>query len=69
MKYYTVNFAFIVMVLPEQDAVVVITSESIATKTTMQLVWDLLVPAMTADPLPPNATERNGLRTDLKDIL
>jgi CubicO group peptidase (beta-lactamase class C family) len=32
------------MVLPEQDAVVVITSESIDTKTTMQLVWDGLVP-------------------------
>lgn len=56
------------LVLPEQDAVVVITSESIATKTTMQLVWDLLIPAMTTAPLPPNAKESNRLRTDLKAL-
>lgn len=43
------------MILPEEDAVVAITSESIATKTTMQMVWDILVPAMKgAAPLPKN---------------
>jgi CubicO group peptidase (beta-lactamase class C family) len=56
------------MVFPEQDAVVVITSESIATKITMQLVWDLLIPAMTPAPLPQNGTEHNQLKSDLKAL-
>jgi hypothetical protein len=34
------------MILPDQDAVVVITSESIDTKKTMQVVWDVLIPEM-----------------------
>lgn len=34
------------MIFPEQDAVVTITSESASTKTTMQLVWDYLLPEM-----------------------
>ena len=34
------------MILPDQDAVVVITSESIETKKTMQIVWDVLIPEM-----------------------
>ncbi|MVM31233.1 serine hydrolase [Spirosoma sp. HMF4905] len=61
-------FGQYIMVLPEQDAVVVITSESIATKTTMQLVWDGLVPAMTNTPLPKNPTESNQLLAELKGL-
>lgn len=56
------------MVLPKQDAVVVITSESIDTKTVMQLVWDELVPAMTNASLPENSAESKKLRTDLKGL-
>ncbi len=56
------------MVLPEQDAVVTITSESIDTKTVMQLVWDELVPAMTKLPLPENAASIKQLRTNLKTL-
>ena len=40
------------MVFPEQDAVVAITSESIDTATTMQMVWDILVPGMNNESLP-----------------
>jgi len=56
------------MVLPEQDAVVVITSESMDTKTTMQLVWNGLVPAMTGSALPENPADRKQLRNGLKGL-
>ncbi len=56
------------MVLPEQDAVVAITSESTETKTVMQLVWDMLVPEMTNAPLPENSTESSQLQKDLKAL-
>ena len=56
------------MIFPEHDAVVVINSESIATKTTMQLVWDELVPAMTNAPLPKNVGESNQLKAALKAL-
>lgn len=56
------------MVLPEQDAVVVITSESVDTKTVMQLVWDELIPAMTAAPLPEDPPESSQLLNDLKAL-
>lgn len=61
-------FGQYIMVFPEQDAVVVITSESIATKTTMQLVWDELVPAMTNAPLPKNLAKSNQLQTAPKAL-
>jgi hypothetical protein len=54
------------MVLPEEDAVVAITSESITTKTTMQMVWDILVPAMKAPAsLPKDREAYNQLRLTL----
>ena len=61
-------FGQFTMVLPEQDAVVVITSESMDTKTTMQLVWDGLVPAMTGAALPENSIEQKQLRNDLRAL-
>ncbi len=61
-------FGQFTMVFPEQDAVVVITSESIDTKTTMQLVWNGLIPAMTKATLPENPVERKQLRNDLKGL-
>ena len=42
------------MVLPHLDAVVAITSESISTKDTMQIVWDVLLPEMKENKLPKN---------------
>lgn len=56
------------MVLPDQDAVVTITSESIDTKTVMQIVWDELVPAMTASKLPENPSALKELRTRMKNL-
>lgn len=57
------------MVLPDEDAVVAITSESISTATTMQLVWDKLVPEMkNAAALPENAAEYIQLQQDLKAL-
>ncbi len=56
------------MVLPELDAVVAITSESIETKKTMQIVWDILLPEMKAAPLPSNDTAHQTLLKELKDL-
>ncbi len=56
------------MILPDQDAVVAITSESIDTKTTMQLVWDELVPVMGKDPLPDNYDEHKRLTDELLSL-
>ncbi len=56
------------MVLPELDAVVVITSESISTKTTMQIVWDKLLPEMKDAPLKKNPDEHNKLLEELKAL-
>jgi len=54
------------MILPKQDAVVAITSESIATKTTMQIVWDTLLPEMkSASPLPKDRAAYNLLKQQL----
>lgn len=56
------------MILPEQDAVVVITSESIDTKMAMQFVWDGLIPPMTKSVLPENPAECNLLQTEMKAL-
>ena len=56
------------MVLPELDAVVAITSESIDTKTTMQIVWDNLLPKMKAGPLPINSSGHQQLLKELKSL-
>ncbi len=56
------------MILPEQEAVVTITSESIDTAKTMQMVWDDLVPVMENTNLPENKDELNQLRKDLKSL-
>jgi CubicO group peptidase (beta-lactamase class C family) len=56
------------MILPEQDVVVVITSESIDTKKTMQVVWDVLLPEMKDAPQPQNTTAQNELLQQLKAL-
>lgn len=56
------------MVFPELDAVVAITSESINTKDTMQIVWDVLLPEMKEASLPKNTTAQNQLIGELKAL-
>jgi CubicO group peptidase (beta-lactamase class C family) len=56
------------MILPKQDAVVAITSESIATKNTMQIVWDVLLPEMKDTALPADHAAHTTLVADLKSL-
>jgi CubicO group peptidase (beta-lactamase class C family) len=56
------------MVIPELDAVVAITSESIETKKTMQIVWDVLLPEMKAAPLPVDSAAHKTLVNELKAL-
>ncbi len=56
------------MVFPEKDAVVTITSESIDTAKTMQMVWDILVPSMKNTKVSENQTEYNRLLNQLKSL-
>jgi CubicO group peptidase (beta-lactamase class C family) len=57
------------MVLPAQDVVVAITSESISTKDTMQMVWDVLLPEIKDAPLKKNKKEHNQLVDELKSLM
>lgn len=56
------------MVLPELDAVVAITSESISTKDTMRIVWDVLLPEMKESPLEKNNAAHDQLLGELKGL-
>lgn len=56
------------MVLPDLDAVVAITSESISTKDTMRIVWDVLLPEMNDVKPEKNAAERKQLLQELKAL-
>lgn len=56
------------MVFPKLDTVVVITSESISTKATMQLVWDNLLPGMKEGALPQNKSANDLLTQNLKAL-
>jgi CubicO group peptidase (beta-lactamase class C family) len=56
------------MIIPELDAVIAITSESLETKKTMQVVWDVLLPEMKGAPLPENKAGHNQLLTELKGL-
>ena len=56
------------MILPKQDAVVAITSESIATKNTMQIVWDVLLPEMKDTALRADNTGHQALLAELKSL-
>ena len=53
------------IVIPELDAVVAITSGVRDMQAVMNLVWEKLLPAMKAAPLPENATARRQLETKL----
>ena len=56
------------MVFPQLDAVVAITSESISTKDTMQIVWDVLLPEMKDASLEKNITAHSQLVNELKSL-
>jgi len=61
-------FGQFAMILPDLDAVVIITSESIDTKTTMQIVWDVLLPEMKTGALPENKPAHKTLVSELKNL-
>jgi CubicO group peptidase (beta-lactamase class C family) len=56
------------IILPELDAVVAITSESIETKKTMQIVWDVLLPEMKNAALPGNQAAHKRLLDELREL-
>ena len=56
------------MVLPAQDAVVVITSGVHDMQQVMNLVWDTLLPAMTSEALPEDTTARASLEKKLAGL-
>ena len=56
------------MIFPELDAVVAITSESMETKKTMQIVWDVLLPEMKAAQLVADKAANETLINELKAL-
>ncbi|MEO1497365.1 MAG: serine hydrolase [Planctomycetota bacterium] len=56
------------LVLPEQDAVVAITSGVREMGPTMRLVWDELLPGLHPEPLPPNPTAQAELASRLAGL-
>ncbi|MBS1525822.1 MAG: serine hydrolase [Bacteroidetes bacterium] len=56
------------MILPKFDAVVAITSESIDTKKTMQMVWDILLPEMKDASLSNDPAAHSELLKELKAL-
>jgi CubicO group peptidase (beta-lactamase class C family) len=56
------------IVMPEQDAVVAITSGTRDMQTIMNLIWDKLLPAMQPTPLPANAESNQKLRSTLTGL-
>jgi CubicO group peptidase (beta-lactamase class C family) len=56
------------IVMPEQDAVLAITSESSNMQKSMTTVWDTLLPAMQGGTLQENASEWDELKKELKTL-
>ena len=56
------------VVMPEQDAVVAITSGVKDMQAVLNLVWDKLLPAMNPSPLPPDDDARTKLEQKLKSL-
>lgn len=56
-------------VMPEKDAVLVITSESWNTQKSMTIIWETLLPAMHTEALSENPTELMELKKDLKNLV
>jgi CubicO group peptidase (beta-lactamase class C family) len=56
------------IVMPEQDAVLAITSESSNMQKSMTTVWETLLPAIQNGPLKENPTESGELKKELKNL-
>jgi CubicO group peptidase (beta-lactamase class C family) len=56
------------IVMPDQDAVVIITSESSSMATDMDMVWDHILPAMKDAPLPADSAAQSALRNRLASL-
>ena len=56
------------LVLPEQDAVVAITADAKDMQAELNIVWDKLLPAFQAAPLPENADEQAKLKQTLATL-
>ncbi len=56
------------LVMPEQDAVIAITSGVRDMQAVLNLVWDKLLPAMRAEPLPADAATQERLEQRLKGL-
>ena len=56
------------IVMPEQDAVIAMTSESSNMGDQMSLVWDYLLPAMKPDALPPDSQASQALESRLAKL-
>jgi CubicO group peptidase (beta-lactamase class C family) len=61
-------FGQYMLVLPEQDAVVVITSGVANMQSVMDLVWDKLLPSMTSRALPESLAAQRALKTKLAGL-
>ncbi len=57
------------IVLPEQDAVVVITADTKDMQAELNIVWDKLLPAFQSAPLPANADEEAKLKQTLAGLI
>ena len=56
------------VVMPDRDAVLVITSGVKDMQGVLNIVWDKLLPAMQSSPLPPNAEALSSLQNKLKGL-
>jgi CubicO group peptidase (beta-lactamase class C family) len=56
------------IMMPDQDAMIAITSESFDLQGSMKLVWDHLQPAMKASSLPPDKATQKNLESRLKSL-
>ncbi|WP_143822365.1 serine hydrolase domain-containing protein [Mucilaginibacter pedocola] len=61
-------FGQYIVVMPDQDAVIAITSESPDMQGELNLVWKYLLPAMQPKPLPANASADKNLDTHLANL-
>lgn len=55
-------FGQFIIVMPEKDAVIVITAESLETQKELELVWKYLLPAISGEKLPDNPDAYNRLK-------
>ncbi|GAA4446546.1 hypothetical protein GCM10023189_01790 [Nibrella saemangeumensis] len=57
------------VVMPEQDAVVAITSETANMQSTLNQIWTILLPAMKAGALPQNSTAQAQLKQKITSLI